>query len=180
MPRTNVMRCAAVLALLAGCGRAHVAPAPIDLLAELPSAERRAAGNVDEAVRSASVPADDGAPALLLRAPARVTWSLRVPDAATLDAAAALMPGSGGGATLRVGISDDRYYEGLLTLPLIAPADGAGPSWQPVAIDLGKYAGWQWSLFYRPSERTWKLIVNADATPGGTIALRSPRIAGGR
>jgi hypothetical protein len=173
MPSTNAGLAAVTLVLLAACGRAPDAPATIDLIAELATAERRAAGPVDEAVRAVDVSVEGGTEAaILLRAPARVTWALRVPDDAALTAAAAVLPGSGAGATLRVGISDDRYYEGLMTLPL----DGreSDPVWQPVVIDLGKYAGWQWSLFYRPSERVWKLIVNADAVPGGTVALRRP------
>jgi hypothetical protein len=110
-----------------------------------------------------------------MRAPARVTWTLRFPDAAALMTAASIVPeadgSTGAGTTLRIGLSDDRYYEGIFKREF-AP----DPVWQPVVVDLSKYAGWQWSLFYRPSERRWKLIVNADATPGGTLALRAPVI----
>jgi hypothetical protein len=156
--------------VVSSCAATTDSPGPIDLLAALPAAERRAAGNVDEAVRVGQVFVDNGhEPALLLRAPARVTWTLRLPPRSALSASARLAANAdgsaGAGVTLRVGLSDDRFYEGVLSEPV-------GGEWRPVTADLGKYSGWQWSLFYRPSEIAWKLILNADATPGGTVALR--------
>jgi hypothetical protein len=78
----------------------------------------------------------------------------------------------GGSATARIGISDDRRYEQLANIPLDA---GAARAWQPVTIDLGGYSGWQWSLFYRPWERNWKIVFGADGE-GGRIAWARPVI----
>lgn len=83
------------------------------------------------------------------------------------------------GATARIGISDDRRYDQLAKVTLDASGTQSR-AWQPVVIDLGAYSGWQWSLFYRPWERTWRLIFSADATPGGMIAWARPVITGKR
>ena len=164
------------IAIASGCRSGTDAPTSVDLIELLPSAERRAGGNVDDAVRAISLRIEGTeTPGLILRAPARVTWTIRIPEDAVLATTAALVPEpegtTGAGATLRVGLSDNRFYEGVFELRV-------QPSlpWQPVTVDLRKYAGWQWSLFYRPSSIPWKLIVNADATPGGTIALHRPAV----
>ncbi len=161
------------------CSRELASHPPIDLLALLPSSERRAGGPIDQFVTVQPLPDAAGTnttPALLLRAPARVTWRVRIPDRAVLSTDASLLPIADAplapGATLRVGISDNRYYENLLSLPL---SSAAAPA-VPVRIDLAAYGGRKWSLFYRPSTITWQVIVNADATPGGVIALRAPAI----
>lgn len=165
---------AAGVSCLAAMAASCAAPpaAPIDLIAALPSAERRAGGNVDDAVRTTPMQfGADHEPVLLLRAPARVIWTVKFPARSALSASASMAAGEDGrpgpGVTLRLGLSDDRHYDGLLSMP-IAP----DREWRPVTLDLGRYSGWQWSLFYRPSKITWKLILNVDATPGGTLALR--------
>lgn len=83
-----------------------------------------------------------------------------------------------GSATARIGISDDRRYEQLANISL----DGSARprAWQTVSIDLGGYSGWQWSLFYRPWERTWRLIFSADGERGGHIAWARPIVQGTR
>lgn len=155
--------------MFSSCSRGD-SHAEIDLLQLLPSAERRAAGRVDDAIRIGAVATGNGEDAaLFLRAPARVTWTLRIPARAALTATARIVEGQG--ATLRVGFSDNRSYDGIYKLELTA-----GAAWQPVTVDLRRYGGWQWSLFYRPWEITWHVILNADATPGGVVALRRPII----
>jgi len=166
------------LALLASrcAGRSPVAF--VDLIESLPAAERRAALPVDTAIRVDIVgPAGDIRPSIVTQAPARVIWSTRLPSRARLETAVTLAD-HGHGATARIGISDDRRYEELANLAL----DGAAVprTWRTVTIDLGAYSGWQWSLFYRPWERTWRLIFSADAAPAGTIAWARPIVSEGR
>lgn len=67
-------------------------------------------------------------------------------------------------ARFRVGVSDDRIYEGLAAV-LSVPGSG----WTPIEADLSAYAGWKWSLFYQPERRSWRLVLSADAV-GGTPA----------
>jgi hypothetical protein len=153
-------------------------PAPIDLLAQLPSAERRAVGDVTTAVRAAAVAAGgDQRRALVMRAPARVTWDLQFPARGRLTSAVALVPaeapGAPTGVTARVVIVGGRTSEPLATLPLHATEPA---TWTPVDIDLSAYSGWQWSLFYRPGSRIWRVLFAADATPGGQIAWAEPQI----
>jgi hypothetical protein len=183
MARAYRTRTVLLIALAAASCRSGNDPpvAFVDLLDALPSAERRAALPVDTAIRVDLVgPRGDIRPAVVTSTPARVIWSTRLPSGARLDTAVVLADdGQGlfrGSATARIGISDDRRYEQLASVPL----DGtARPRvWQTVSIDLGAYSGWQWSLFYRPWKTTWRVIFSADGEPGGHIAWARPMVHG--
>ncbi len=154
----------------------------VDLLDSLPAAERRAAPPIDAAIHvDLTGPSGDLRPSIITSAPARVIWSTRFPSRARLDTAVMLVDRAPGvpsaGAAARIGISDDRYYEELIRIPLDGTA--ASRSWRTISIDLRPYSGWQWSLFYRPWEKTWRLIFNADAVPDGAIAWARPMVSGG-
>jgi len=153
------------LALGAACQRPPAEP--IDLLHALPQAERRARGNIDEAIR-----VDQGT--LLLVSPARVTWQLRMPRPAMFMATAA-MQSSAGAVVIRLGVATPRQYTDVAKLRFEAPASGPATP-QAISVDLGPYSGRAWSLFYHPDQILWKLILNADALPGGTVALGNPRV----
>ena len=79
-----------------------------------------------------------------------------------------------GGARLRVGISDDRTYEPLTQVVLSPDARG----WTDLRADLSAYAGWKWSLFYRPDRIVWRLVLAADAidTAPATVLWGEPQI----
>lgn len=148
----------------------------------MPRAERRAGGDVDEAIRTDVVGAGGNARlALVTRAPARVIWSLRLPNHPHIHTAIALAPevdgNVGAGVTARVGISDGRSYDQVFLLKLSPDPSGA-VVWHDVDIDLGGYAGWQWSIFYRPSEIPWRINFSADLSPNGTLAWARPSIDG--
>jgi hypothetical protein len=106
-------------------------------------------------------------PALVMPAPSRVTWHLPLPRRALLRAALALAPvpseAPPSSVRFRVGISDDRVYEGLDAIT-ITP-DRA--DWADLRVDLSAYAGWKWSLFYRPDRLVWHLVLAVDAPAGG-------------
>jgi hypothetical protein len=179
MARAYANRSVLLIALaISSCGRGQPPPvAFVDLLETLPSAERRARPPIDTAIRVDLIgPPGDLRPAIVTSTPARVTWSTRLPSRARLETAVMLMDDGHGariGAAARIGISDDRRYEQLANIPL----DGAASprTWQAVTIDLGGYSGWQWSLFYRPWERTWKIVFGADGETG-QIAWARPVI----
>jgi hypothetical protein len=165
-----------LLALLCGvtaCGAERDRPAEVDLLAGLPTAQRRAAGNIDEAIRADVVGVGgDARTALVMRSPARVTWPVQLPMHATLVSALALVPDPGGapaGVTVRIGLSDGRRYLE------IGKAEVTG-TWVPLTLDLREYSEWKFSVFYQPLRKTWQLILNADATPGGAVAWDVPRL----
>jgi hypothetical protein len=148
---------------------------PIDLMSELPRAERRAHGAIDQLVRIDLVNiGGDVEPALVMDAPARVIYSLKMPGTARLRTRVAVTSNGGGvasGVQIRVGVSDDRFYDELLRLRLL-PAQ----PWTPVDVDLSRYSGPKWSVFYQPGRQTWKLILNADVMPGGAAAWAQPAI----
>jgi hypothetical protein len=152
-------------AALAACGWTADRPAEVDLLSLLPGAERRAGGDVTSAIRAdVFVAQGDGRMALVLEAPARTTWSIRLPLHAQLRTAVA------GSARLRIGVSNGRTYAHVAQLD-------ASAGWRPVTIDLRDWSEAKWSLFYHPLRVEWRLIFNADATPGGTtIALDRPHL----
>ena len=168
--------CVAQLLAL-GCQSASSLP-PIDLVAGLPQAERRAAAEPDRAIRIDAVRTVRGIEAgVFMRAPARLIYTARLPQRARFvaEVAEALSGEPASGVTVRMGISDGRRYTELLVQRLDPPREGV-PTWAPVDIDLAPYSGWQWSVFYRPAVRTWRVILNADATPGGTLVWAAPRI----
>ncbi len=114
---------------------------------------------------------------------ARVTWTLRIPARTSLHASVAVVPAPGldsdSAAVFRVGVADDRIYEELM-MRRLAPGETAGDrSWIPIEVDLGRYSGFQWSLFYRPGGRTWKLILNTATIGRGTAVWAEPTIQGG-
>jgi hypothetical protein len=166
----------ALVACLAACGAPpdHTS-LPIDLLGRLGTAERRAPGDPNEQIRADFVRVDgELRPALVMAAPARVTFSISLAEAAVFDTRVAVRPTENGGGptgvTVRVGVSDDRHYNQLLGLPVTTPA------WRDVHVDLGEYSGWKFSLFYHPAGRVWRFILNADATPGGVAIWVEPRV----
>ena len=169
------MRLLLVLPAAACGGRTAEVSIPIDLLTELPRAERRASGIVDQAVRVDLVGvAGDVEPALVMEAPARVIYSLKMPGAARLRSGVAVTASAAtaaNGVQIRVGVSDDRFYDELLRMRLAS----AHP-WTPIDVDLSRYSGWKWSLFYQPGRQTWKLILNADVMAGGAAAWARPVI----
>ncbi len=160
-----------------GCG---AAPPSIDLVTALPTAERRALAAPETAIH-ATVASRDGIkqPALVIEAPARVIFPVNMPARARFRTAVSLQSAPGTSVTVRMGIADARSYAELMRLNVETRAPGADP-WTSIDIDLGEYSGWQWSLFYHPSHITWKLVLNADATPGGSVIWLNPVIAMGR
>lgn len=107
---------------------------------------------------------DDARMALVMHPPARATWTLRLPERATLALSVA------GRGRVTIGLSDGRTYQeaGQVT--------ATGP-WQPVTIDLRNFSEVKWSLFYQPLRIDWRLIINADAIDGATmVALDRPVI----
>jgi hypothetical protein len=150
--------------------------APIDLVERLPAAEWRTYGRDAPSVVRLGVPRVAGIskPAIVISAPVRLIYRVRLPKRAVFDADVAVLgPHEGAsGATIRIGFSDQRHYDQPLTWPI----DGVSPAWMPMHLDLGAYSGWEWSLFYRPSRIDWDFIVNVDARPAAEVALAGARI----
>jgi hypothetical protein len=165
-----------VVLALCGC-RSPTPAAPVrvvNLLREMDRADQRPpAGFVVIDYRLDSV----AHPAIAAAVPSRLTVPLPLPRYGMFRASVALAePATGartGGVRLRVGVSDHRIYEGLTELVLTP-----NRSWTDLTVDLSAYAGWKWSLFYRPERIIWRLVLAADATDGvpATVLWGSPEI----
>ena len=98
-------------------------------------------------------------PSIVAATPSRLIAELRFPPRGTFDAWLATTGGADPTVRVRVGISDDRIYEGLAHVVLSTAAGG----WTPLSVDLSRYAGRKWSLFYRPDSHPWRLVLSGDA-----------------
>lgn len=146
-----------------------------DLVRDMDNADKRPAGafTVTEFLR-------DGVsrPAISAAVPSRLTVRLPFPHHGVFHASvtrADAPPGTHpGAARLRVGVSDDRTFEELTNLLLSPDARG----WTDLRVDLSAYAGWKWSLFYRPDRIVWRLVLAADALDNSPPAVLwgEPRI----
>jgi hypothetical protein len=122
-------------------------------------------------------------PAIRTIAPSRLMFVLPVPRRSTFAARVAIDGGIDGASPqplrFRVGVSDDRIYEQLADV-LITP--GVQTGWTELRADLSAYAGWQWSLFYRPEKQRWRLVLSTDVLSGvrGRGVWGAPRIDGDR
>jgi hypothetical protein len=173
---TRPLACAIALILLMGavaCSRAS-APPFISLIDALPSAERRPATAPPDAFQVTEL-AVAGEPrrSLSVAVPTRITYTTHIPERAelsawlTVEGASPDVPSAG--ASFRVGISDGRIYEQLFE-KVVAAHDAN--RWTPMRIDLSRYAGWQWSLFYHPSTIAWQIVLNTYPTGAGSDHLR--------
>ncbi len=163
-----------ILLAAGACGSGSAAPARVDLLEQLPSAEIRPVDRPPDALQVVHT-AVDGRPELALSAmvPSRVIVRTYIPFRAAFSTSLKVDRGPGGprpgGVNFRLGISDGRTYE-LLANRTIGARDASG--WMPLRIDLGGYAGWQWSLFYHPSSIRWQIVLNTYSAGAGSEGLR--------
>src|SRR4051794_6685245 len=159
-----------LLAMLAGGCRApsRSASVPVvDLIREFDRAEKRPAAEYSIANHLA---AGTRRPAIVAPAPGRITWSLPLPRRGLMRTA--LVATTPAPVRVRIGVSDARIYEAL------AEAVVTGSGWSILTADLSAYAGWKFSVFYRPERHSWQVNVSIDAI-GGTpshVALGSPEI----
>jgi predicted component of type VI protein secretion system len=161
--RPRYVHCLVVAIVLCAC-RSSTPFAPVrvvDLIREMDRADKRPAGGFAIAVQQV-----DGVarPAIVAQVPSRLTLALPLPRHGIFHAFVTLADGPPGAKAapvrLRVGVSDHRIYEGVSEL-ILAPGTG---TWIDLRADLSAYAGWKWSLFYRPDRITWRVVLAADAT----------------
>ena len=99
-------------------------------------------------------------PSIVMPVPARAIWSLPLPRRGVFRAFVSLDAAGHPSAPVRfrVGVSDDRVYEGLAACELQGE-----PGWTELRADLSAFAGFKWSLFYRPDRVTWRVVLSTDA-----------------
>jgi len=156
----------ALLAGLTACGRPSQ-PVRIDLLSLLSAADKRPPTKDINLFAIRDVDVEGGRkPAVTVPQPSRIVWTLRVPRRATLTARIGLLPGASGACTgeaaFRIGVSGGRLYEKVFERVMTPRDVAADRASQPVLVDLSRYAGFQWSLFYHPSETAWGLVFSVD------------------
>ena len=166
----------------AACAPADRSPVRIvNLLHDFRAAETRPSRTAFE-LTDVSV-AGQSEPAIRTIAPSRLIFVLPIPRRSTFAVRVAIDGGIDGAPPqplrFRVGVSDDRIFEPLADV-LLTPGVQAG--WTDLGVDLSAYAGWQWSLFYRPEARRWRLVLSTDAVSGvrGRGAWGAPGIDGDR
>jgi hypothetical protein len=167
---------------LSACSSTDRSPVRIvDLVRLLPDAEARPSRAAFEVADVAM--SGQSEPAIRTLAPSRLIYVLPVPRRSSFVARVALDGGVDGQPPqplrFRVGVSDDRVYEPLAEV-LLTP--GVQTGWTALRASLSAYAGWQWSLFYRPEQRRWRLVLSTDATSGvrGRGVWAAPGIDGDR
>jgi hypothetical protein len=132
----------------------------VDLIAELPNADKRSSPEpLASNFQVADVTIDGVTKKAILAKPfARITYTIRVPPDAWLDVDFAMRPDSwplpGDGAQFRVGVSEGRTYDEVLR-QYVNPKDG-GQKWFSAHLDLSAYEG-----------REVRLILNTDPGPRG-------------
>lgn len=132
----------------------------VDLVRESDGAEKRPPDGF--AVRNYTV-GGVTRPALVAPVPSRLTWGGPLPRRGVLRAFLTLEAADPAAVIrLRVGVSDDRIYEALDEWTV----SSASASWIAVRTDLSAYAGFQWSLFYRPDRVRWHVVLAADPVDG--------------
>jgi hypothetical protein len=158
----------AMLAMVPGsCAREDSSPVRIvDLVREFRHAAEARPSRDSFEVADVSL-SGQSEPAIRTIAPSRLVFVLPVPRRGVFVARVAIDGGVDDAPPqplrFRVGVSDDRIYEQLADV-LLTP--GVQTGWTEFRADLSAYAGWQWSLFYRPERRRWRLVLSADAVSG--------------
>jgi hypothetical protein len=149
--------------LVGGCDLSHAALSVqvADLARDLDRAERRPSVGYDLAVHVADGIAH---PAIMMPVPGRAIWSLPLPRHGVFRAFVTLdRAGAGESAVrFRFGVSDHRVYEGLAECTLREER-----GWTEFRTDLSAYAGFKWSLFYRPDRTAWRIVLATDALGSG-------------
>ena len=151
----------------AGC-RGSTDPARVsvvDLIREFDRADRRPRTGLFQVADHKSG-GDVARPSIVAPVPSRMTWTLPLPRRGVLHLFVALADDASGSPAgpvrFRLGISDHRIFESLEDVTLTPEQRG----WHALRSDLSAYAGWKWSLFYRPDRIRWNVVLAADALEG--------------
>ncbi len=138
----------------------------IDLLYQVDRAERRPASGAFEIAEHTL--AGITTTSLAVPAPSRIIWTLRFPRRGVFRARVGVPAQPANSViTFRVGVSDERIYETVAQAPIASGSAG----WIRISADLSAYAGWKWSLFYRPDSHPWRLVLSVDTNGVTTRAL---------
>jgi hypothetical protein len=162
-----ILRVVASIVIVAACRHSGdgVPIQVVDLAREFDRAEKRPSAGFKVTTYGA-----DGVirPSIVMPVPSRVTWAFPLPRRGQFRASVALADRANSAAAIRFrfGVSDHRIYEALAEHTVTA----AHPGWFSFSVDLSAYAGFKWSLFYRPDDVTWRVVLGADIAGEGAAA----------
>jgi hypothetical protein len=161
-----------MVAYLTGCPASSQPGQPVELAASFANAVRQPANGTFE-LRTVQIDGQNRA-AIAVPVASRISWRLKLPDAARLHTwitVESTCPSMAAAVDFRIGISDERSYDELLarTISTTRPA-----TWESAAVDLSAYSGFHWSLFYRPRDMVWWVVLNTRPI-GRTGAECAPR-----
>lgn len=147
--------------LLAHCGGARDDGTRIALVDRFPEARKRSTLPEAEAFSVNDVViAETTRRAIYARPPARMTWTVEIPEGARFEAHLGLREEAwdrpGDGVVFRVGISDGEKYTELLARQVNPHGVADERGWVAVSADLSAFGG-----------RTVELILNTDHSPPG-------------
>ncbi len=126
--------------------RQHETVSDVDLVGLLDEAEKRSTLPADEAIAVVDQDIEgDVRRGIYAHPPSRIIWKLLVPRDAWLRTSLGIKPEAweleGDGVLFRIGVSDGRTYEELLSQHLHPSINPGDRRWVPVNIDLSAYSG---------------------------------------
>jgi hypothetical protein len=115
----------------------------IDLIASFNTAQKKPAEGTFEVVEANLN--GDSKRAIFTKPASRMIWKIRIPDDGWLMVSLGMKPESweqeGDGVLFRIGVSDGRTFEDLLTQHMDPFHNKSDRRWVPIAVDLSAYAG---------------------------------------
>jgi hypothetical protein len=169
----------AALAATAGCGGERVA---VDLVETFPSARQQPGPGAFEIVQAKIK--DDTRPAILVKAPSRITWKVEVPRNGWLKVGAALredawtIPGDGVMFEIRITYNKaGQASNDQLTSFIVNPyGNAADREWHDVSIDLSDHSGTAVELIFN-TRSSWSPQGAPKDDQNGDLALwGAPRL----
>jgi hypothetical protein len=177
--RILVVALIAALAVTGGCGGERVV---IDLIETFPSAKQQPGPDVFEIVQAKIK--DDTRPAILVKAPSRITWKVEVPQKGWLKVGAALredvwtVPGDGVMFEVRITYNKaGQVSNEQLTSFIVNPyGNPANREWHDVSVDLSDHGGTAVELIFN-TRSSWSPQGASKDDQSGDLALwGAPRI----
>jgi hypothetical protein len=115
--------------------------------------------------------------AIFTEAPTRMIWKVKIPDDGWIKASLGLKPEAwekeGDGVLFRIGISDGRTFEDVLTLNVDPFHNKADRRWIAVAADVSQYAGEEVELIINTNN---SMPGKGDNREGDLALIGEPQI----
>ena len=115
--------------------------------------------------------------AIFTTPPTRITWKVKIPDDGWIKTSIGMQPDSwdkeGDGVLFRIGISDGRAFEDLMTLHVDPFHNKSDRRWIPINVDVSAYAGEEVEVIFNTNNSMPKTPENRD---NDTALFATPEI----